>query len=68
MTIQYLTNDKGERTAVQIPIEDYNQMLEHLEELEDIKLFDEAMKEDDGTRISMEEAFKIVEQEKSKVK
>lgn len=32
-----------------------------LEELEDIRLYDEAKKNDAGERIPMEEAFKVIE-------
>ena len=34
-SIQYLTNDKGERIAVVIAIEEYEKLLEELEDLED---------------------------------
>ena len=39
---QFLTNEKGERIAVVIGIEEYEKLLEELEELEDIRAFDEA--------------------------
>ena len=42
---QYLTNDRGERTAVVLSLEEYEKLLEAAEELEDIRLFDEAMAE-----------------------
>jgi len=32
-----------------------------MEELDDIRLYDQAKKEDDGQRIPMEEAFKMIE-------
>ena len=55
MDTQFLTDEKGNRTAVVLPIKKYNKLLEKLEDLEDIKLFDEAKNEDDGFRISLEE-------------
>src|SRR6266478_3135215 len=39
---QFLTNEKGEKIAVVIGIEEYEKLLEELEALEDIRAFDEA--------------------------
>jgi len=50
---QFITDDKGNKISVIIPMEEYEKILEDLEELEDIRLYDEAKKEDDGTRISL---------------
>jgi hypothetical protein len=41
---QYLTDSKGKKKAVLLPIKEYTLLLEELEELEDIKLYDEAKK------------------------
>lgn len=38
---QFLTNEKGERIAVVISIEEYERLLEELEDLEDIRAIDE---------------------------
>jgi len=35
--------------------------MEELEDLDDIRLYDEAKKNDTGERIPMEEAFKLIE-------
>jgi hypothetical protein len=32
-TVQYLTNEKGRKTAVVLPIEDYQKLLEDLDDL-----------------------------------
>jgi hypothetical protein len=40
---QFLTNEKGEKVAVVIGIEEYEKLLEELEDLEDIRAYDEAM-------------------------
>lgn len=40
---QYLANDRGGRIAVVLSLEEYEKLLEAAEELEDIRLFDEAM-------------------------
>lgn len=44
ITEQVLLNKKGDAVAVQIPINQYKKIKERLEELEDIKAFDKAMK------------------------
>jgi hypothetical protein len=40
--MQFLVNEKGEKVAVVIGIQEYEKLLEELEELEDIRAFDEA--------------------------
>ena len=37
METQFLTDEKGNRTAVVLPIKKYNKLLEKLEDLEDVK-------------------------------
>jgi len=37
---QYITDKKGKKSSVVISINEYNQMIEDLEELEDIRLYD----------------------------
>ena len=44
---QYITDDKGNKLSVIIPISDYEQLLGELEELEDIRLYDEAKAQKD---------------------
>jgi PHD/YefM family antitoxin component YafN of YafNO toxin-antitoxin module len=39
---QFLVNEKGEKVAVVIGIQEYEKLLEQLDELEDIRAFDEA--------------------------
>lgn len=58
METQFLTDEKGNRTAVLLPIKKYNKLIEQLEDLEDVKLYDEAKKNDDGYRISIEDYMK----------
>lgn len=41
MKTQFITDDKGNKLAVIVPIEDYQKMLDDLEEMEDIKLYDQ---------------------------
>ena len=64
METQFLTDKKGKKTAVLISIKEYEKLMRDLEELEDIRLYDEAKKNDDGLRISIDEAFKIIEEKR----
>ncbi len=45
MSIQYLVDEQGKRVSVVLPVEEYERMLEELEELDDIRLYDEAKAE-----------------------
>ena len=67
METQFLTDKKGNRTAVVLPIKQYNKMIEKLEDLEDVRLYDEAKREDDGYRISFDDYVKTREAKKSNV-
>jgi hypothetical protein len=67
MKTQFLTDEKGKKTAVLLPIEKYNKMIEQLEDLHDVKLYDEAKREDDGFRISFEDYVKSRESKNSNV-
>lgn len=64
MGTQFLTDEKGNKTAVLLPIKKYNKLIEKLEDLEDVRLYDEAKRDDDGYRISIDEAFKIIEEKR----
>jgi hypothetical protein len=57
---QFLTNDKGEKIAVVISIEEYQKILEELEELEDIRAYDEA-KASGEVPIPLEQALDEIE-------
>lgn len=67
METQFLTDEKGNKTAVLLSIKKYNELIEKLEDLEDVRLYDEAKKEDDGFRISFEDYVKTRESKKSNV-
>jgi hypothetical protein len=42
--VRYIVNDKGEKTEVVLPVSLFEKLLDEVEELEDIKDFDKAMK------------------------
>ena len=51
VTPQYITDSAGKKISVVLPIQDFKAIMEELEELEDIRLYDEAKKEDTGESI-----------------
>ena len=55
---QYITDKNGNKTAVILKIEEYHKILEELEDIEDIIIYDETKKEDDGTRVEIREYLK----------
>ncbi len=57
---QYITDAKGERISVVLPIKEFATLIEELEELEDIRLFDEAVADNEPS-IPIDEAFKMIE-------
>ena len=55
---QFVTDKKGKKIAVILPIDQYQKMKEDQEMLEDIGAYDKAKEEDDGERISLEQVLK----------
>jgi hypothetical protein len=49
---------RSKKISVVLPIRKYEQMLEELEELEDIRLYDEAKREDTGEYILFSDYLK----------
>lgn len=45
--VRYIVNESGEREAVVLPVQLYEKLLSELEDLQDIRDADAAMKEDD---------------------
>jgi len=62
---QYITDSKGKKSFVILPAKEFEIMLENLEELEDIRIYDQAKKEDDSERIPMKEAFRMIESKRN---
>ncbi len=48
---QYIKDANGEKSLVILPAEEFDTIMEELEAMEDIMLYDEAKKEDTGERI-----------------
>lgn len=57
---QFLTDEKGQRIAVVISIEDYEKILEELEDLDDIRAYEEAKASGD-TAVPFDEAVARIE-------
>jgi hypothetical protein len=53
-SVQFIINEKGEKSAVILLMKTYLEMLEKIEELEDIKLYDEVKNRQEPS-ISLEE-------------
>jgi len=55
---QYIKDASGQKSLVILPAKEFNTIIEELEELEDVKLYDEAKKEDAGERILFSDYLK----------
>lgn len=63
---QYITDHEGKKLSVVLPVEEYEKILEALEELEDIRLYDEAM-EDKQPSLPLDEALQMIEAGRKKI-
>jgi PHD/YefM family antitoxin component YafN of YafNO toxin-antitoxin module len=61
---QYIKDANGNKSMVILPANEFDTLMEELEELEDIRLYDEAKKNDTGERIPMAEAFRMIEEKR----
>lgn len=55
---QYIKDANGKKSLVVLPAKEFGAIMEELEELEDIRLYDEAKKEDTGERILFSDYLK----------
>lgn len=67
MSTQYITDKKGKKISVILPIREYNKMMEQLEELEDIKLYDKAVENNDEA-IPANQAFNEIESKRNELR
>ena len=49
MSIRYVTDENGKRVEVIMPVEEYERLVEVLEDLEDVRIYDEAEIEREGS-------------------
>lgn len=64
---QYITDKKGKKIAVIIPIKEYEQIQEDLSMVEDIRSYDFVKKSKEKS-VPIDEAFKEIEAKKKKKK
>jgi hypothetical protein len=55
---QYITDNSGNKISVILSMKEYRSILEDLQELEDIRQYDETKKNDDGSRIKIDDYIK----------
>ena len=60
METKYITDKKGKKIAVILPIEDYQKMLAELEGVEDVKLYDKSKNKREEP-MAAEEAVEFIE-------
>ena len=58
MSVEYIITDRGDKTKVVIPLNDYKKLIAKAEELDEIKAYDKTKKEDDGKRIPINKLLK----------
>ena len=62
---QYITDSEGKKLSVVLPIKEYQKILEDLEELADLRLYDEAMSVNEPS-IPIDKAFQQIEEKRKK--
>lgn len=65
MKPQYITDTDGKKLSVILSLDEYLQLIEAMEELEDIRLYDEA-KADKMPSVPIEDAFQMIESKRFK--
>jgi hypothetical protein len=58
---QYIKDAQGEKSMVILSAKEFDTIIELLEDIEDIRLYDDAIKNDTGERIPMEDVFNLIE-------
>jgi hypothetical protein len=63
---QYITDNNGKKISAILPIKEFKTIIQELEELEDIKLYDES-KNDNEPAIPRDKAMAMIEAERKKL-
>lgn len=50
---QYIKDTDGNKSLVILTVKEFDALMEELDDIEDVRLYDEAKKEDTGERISL---------------
>ena len=67
METRYIVDENGKRVSVILPVEEYERLLEELEELEDVRAFDDAVaarERGDDEVIPLEQAMREIREGK----
>ena len=64
---QYITDGTGNKLSVVLAMQEFQQIMEDLEELDDIRLYDEAHSDTEPS-IPIDEAFKIIDANRQRKK
>lgn len=64
---QYITDNTGRKISAVLPMKEFKTLIEELEELEDIRLYDES-KNDNEPAITKNKAMAMIEAERKKLK
>lgn len=67
MNGRYVVDENGKRVSVILPVEEYERMVEELEELEDIRAYDEAkaaLESGEDEAIPLEQAMREIREGK----
>jgi hypothetical protein len=69
--VQYITDEAGRRVSVVLSVEEYERLIEALEDAEAVRLYDEAKAElacGEDEAIPWEQAKKEIEEERAKLR
>ena len=58
MNLQVLIDSNGKKSMVILPVKEFETIMEELEDLEDVRLYDQAKKVDTGERILFSDYLK----------
>jgi len=56
---QYITDTNGNKLMVILPTEEFDSIMEQLDDMADIELYDEAKKNDTGERITLSDYIEL---------
>jgi hypothetical protein len=62
---QFITDKKGKKLSVVFSMKEYNRLLEEMEDIEDVKLYDEAVSRKNEF-VTIDEAFKQIKAKRKK--
>jgi hypothetical protein len=57
---KFITDRAGKKISVVLPIKDFEAMMEQLDDIEDVRLYDEAIKSKESS-IPIDEAFEMID-------